>query len=180
MGWGWKKELKGQYVDGHKRSDVVAYRQDVFLPAWNHLQSWMQKWKVDTENQNRVVEDVNEQPPNSQCHIIVWFHDESTFYANDQRKLQWVHQNESAVPQPKGEGASLMVADFVSADYGWLRSPNGKESACVLFKAGKTQDGYFTNDDITEQTRVAMDILSKHYADEEHVFIFDNAKTHLK
>ncbi|KAI6159852.1 hypothetical protein EDD17DRAFT_1778692 [Pisolithus thermaeus] len=65
-----------------------------------------------------------------------------------------------------------MVADFVSADY--------EESACVLFKAGKTQDGYFTNDDITAQTRVAMDILSKHYADEEHVFIFDNAKTHLK
>ncbi|KAI6109070.1 hypothetical protein EDD16DRAFT_1430880, partial [Pisolithus croceorrhizus] len=32
MGWGWKKELKGQYVDGHEHSDVVAYCQDIFLP----------------------------------------------------------------------------------------------------------------------------------------------------
>ena len=46
-----------------------------------------------------------------------------------------------------------MVADFVSADYGWLQSPNGKEHMHVLFKAGKAQDGYFTNDDIVAQTR---------------------------
>jgi hypothetical protein len=39
---------------------------------------------------------------------------------NDQRKRCWVHKLEMAVPQAKGEGASLMVADFVSADYGWL------------------------------------------------------------
>ena len=25
-----------------------------------------------------------------------------------------------------------------------------------------------------------MDILSKHYPNEDHVFVFDNAKTHLK
>ncbi|KIM60193.1 hypothetical protein SCLCIDRAFT_16384 [Scleroderma citrinum Foug A] len=155
MGWRWKKEVKGQYVDGHERSDVVAYRQQVFLPAWTCLHG------------------------GERC-IVVWFHNESTFYANDQQKLRWVHQNESAVPQPKGEGASLMVADFVSADYGWLRSPDGKEHAHVLFKAGKTRDGYFTNDDIVAQTGRAMDVLSKHYTNEDHVFIFDNAKTHLK
>ncbi|KIM58662.1 hypothetical protein SCLCIDRAFT_16731 [Scleroderma citrinum Foug A] len=148
MGWRWKKEVKGQYVDGHECSDVVAYRQQVFLPAWTRLQSRMRKWEVDQENDNSV--------------------------------LRWVHQNESAVPQPKGEGASLMVADFVSADYGWLRSPDGKEHARVLFKAGKTQDGYFTNDDIVAQTGRAMDVLSKHYTNKDRVFIFDNTKTHLK
>jgi hypothetical protein len=30
-----------------------------------------------------------------------------------------------------------MVADFVSTDYGWLRSPDGKQEAHVLFKVGK-------------------------------------------
>ena len=40
-----------------------------------------------------------------------------------------MHKSETAVPQAKGEGASLMVADFVSADYGWLWSPDGKEMA---------------------------------------------------
>jgi len=73
-----------------------------------------------------------------------------------------------------------MVSDFVSADYGWLRSPNGNESACVLFKAGKGSDGYFTNDEIVAQVGNAMDILVKHYLNEEHIFMFDNAKTHLK
>jgi hypothetical protein len=34
-----------------------------------------------------------------------------------------------------------MVANFVSADYGWLQSPDEKESAPIIFKAGKTQDG---------------------------------------
>lgn len=32
MGYHWKKEPKGQYKDGHEREDVVAYRQNVFLP----------------------------------------------------------------------------------------------------------------------------------------------------
>ncbi|KAI5988731.1 hypothetical protein EDD15DRAFT_2116555, partial [Pisolithus albus] len=32
MGWKWKQEAKGQYVDGHEREDVVTYRQNVFLP----------------------------------------------------------------------------------------------------------------------------------------------------
>jgi len=73
-----------------------------------------------------------------------------------------------------------MVADFVSADYGWLQSPDGTESAHVLFKAGKAQEGYFTNEDIRKQTNAAMDILEKHYPNEDHVFIYDNATTHLK
>jgi hypothetical protein len=30
----WTKDPKGQFVDGHEREDVVAYRQNVFLPAW--------------------------------------------------------------------------------------------------------------------------------------------------
>src|SRR6266487_1108564 len=73
-----------------------------------------------------------------------------------------------------------MVADFVSADYGWLHSPDGNDTARVLFKAGKSRDGYFTNEEIIKQAHSAMDILSRHYPDEDHVFIFDNATTHLK
>ena len=60
---------------------------------------------------------------------VIWWHNESTFYANDRRKVYWVHKDETAVPQPKGEGASLMVADFMLADYGWLRSVNGEDTA---------------------------------------------------
>lgn len=84
------------------------------------------------------------------------------------------------MPYAKGEGASQMVADLVSADHGWLRSPDGKEEAHVFFKAGKNHEGYFTNDDILEQAGKSMDILEKYYADEDHVLVFDNATMHLK
>ncbi|KAF9440312.1 hypothetical protein P691DRAFT_793660 [Macrolepiota fuliginosa MF-IS2] len=63
-----------------------------------------------------------------------------------------------------------MVADFFSAEYGWLQSPDGKESTY----------GYFDNNSIQQQSEMAMDVLTRHYPDEDHVFIFDNAQTHSK
>jgi hypothetical protein len=91
-----------------------------------------------------------------------------------------VHKDEEATPYAKGEGASQMVADLVSADYGWLWSPDGTEEARVLSKAGKNQEGYFTSDDILDQAETAINILKKHYLDEDHVLVYDNATTHLK
>jgi hypothetical protein len=73
-----------------------------------------------------------------------------------------------------------MVADMVSADYGWLCSPDGSEAAWVLFKAGKNHKGYFTNEDILDQANNAMDILVKHFPNKNHVLVFDNATTHTK
>jgi hypothetical protein len=94
--------------------------------------------------------------------------------------VQWTHSTHSPKPIPKGEGASIMVADFISADRGWLRSPDGSESAQVLFKPGQNRKGYFTNAEICDQATKAMDILSRHYPDKDHVFVFDNATTHTK
>ncbi|KAF8134839.1 hypothetical protein EV363DRAFT_1396310 [Boletus edulis] len=176
LSYRWKKEPTGQYSDSHEHDNVVCYHQNVFIPAWNDYQQQMQKWKED----DIAVED--SKTINSAGHrVVMWFHDESTFYANDQRKQRWVHKSKGALPQPKREGASLMVAHFVSADYGWLCSPGDlEESAIVLFKAGKSRDGYFTNDNIVAHARQAMDILEKHYSNEDHVLVFDNATTHLK
>ncbi|KAH7922696.1 hypothetical protein BV22DRAFT_1016841 [Leucogyrophana mollusca] len=173
LGYRWKKEPKGQYSDGHEREDVVYYRQHIFLPAWANLQSRMRIW----EHNNVNIEEIRS---HTTRRVVVWFHDESTFYANDRRKLRWVHIAEGAVPQPKGEGASIMVAHFISADYGWLQSPDGKETARILFKAGKNRDGYYTSEEILKHTKQAMDILDKYYPDDEHVFVFDNATTHVK
>ena len=112
--------------------------------------------------------------------VIAWFHDESIFYAHDRRKKGWYHKDAPAKPYAKGEGTSLMVADFVSADFGWLRSPDGKGSSRRLFKPGKKRDGYFSNEDIQEQVQAAMDILHNFYLQYDHAFIYDNATTHLK
>ena len=64
-------------------------------------------------------------------HTVVWFHDESTFYANNQHKSGWVHSSEIAVPYTKEEGPSQIVADVVSAGYEWLCSPDGKQEASL-------------------------------------------------
>ena len=54
---------------------------------------------------------------------------------------QWVYKDKAATLYAKSEGASQMVANLVSADYGWLKSPDGKEEAQILFKAGKNCEG---------------------------------------
>jgi len=134
----------------------------------------LRKWTGD------ATEDLNAATISNVQHTVVWYHNESVFYANDWQKIQWVDEDETAMPQPKGEGASLMVADFVSADYGWLRSPNGEEDTQVLLKPGKTRGGYFMNEDFLRQTKRAMDILQEHHPNKDHVLVFDNATTHLK
>lgn len=72
-----------------------------------------------------------------------------------------------------------MVADFVSADYGWLGSKDG-QSAWAYWKAGKGCDGYFTSEEIVDQLESSMDLIQKLYPDDDHLFILNNATTHLK
>jgi hypothetical protein len=163
-------------IFSHKWEDIVRYRQDIFIPAWAHYQVHTRKWKQD----DLTVKDISTYLDPFGRRVVIWFHDESTSYANDWRKNRWVHKTENAVPQPKGEGASLMVADFMSADYGWLCSKNGQESARVLFRAGKAWDWYFTNENIVVHAAKAMEILEKNYPDEHHVLVFNNATTRLK
>ncbi len=76
--------------------------------------------------------------------VVLWFHDESIFYAHDQRRKTWYHKDAAAKPYWKGEGASLMITDFFSADFGWLQSLDGTQSTHHIFKPGKNRDGYFT------------------------------------
>src|SRR5258705_11786976 len=71
-----------------------------------------------------------------------------------------------------------MVADFISADYGWLRGDGC--DAHVTLKPGKNQDGYFSNGDGLAQAARAMNILQQKYPNEKHVLVFDNARTHAK
>ncbi|KAG2053081.1 hypothetical protein BDR06DRAFT_1055121 [Suillus hirtellus] len=170
----WTKDPKGQFVDGHERDDVVAYWQETFLPAWGAIEEKTRDWSCHERDGDYPRPSLQEQK------TVVWWHDESTFYANDHCKTRWVHNSETAVPYVKGEGPSQMVADLVSADYKWLQSPDGKEEARVFFKAGKNREGYFTNQDILKQAQKSIDILEKYYTNENHVLVFDNTTTHLK
>ncbi|KJA13708.1 hypothetical protein HYPSUDRAFT_151281 [Hypholoma sublateritium FD-334 SS-4] len=173
LGYRFTTPKKGQYADGHECDDVVFYRQNVFLPQWRHIQHRMDSWITAD-----CLPEYGPKMPGLQ--VIAWFHDESIFYAHDRRKRAWYHKDAPATPYRKGEGASLMIADFVSADFGWLCSPDGRRTARRILKPGKNKDGYFSNEDIIEQAEEAISILKECYPQYEHVLIYDNASTHLK
>ena len=171
LGYRYQSTPKGQYVDGHEREDVVNYQKQVFLLKWKKFMDCMVVWDKDLKEHL---------PSREGKRVIAWFHNESVFYAHDRRKKGWYHKDASVKPYTKGEGASLMIANFISADFGWLTSPDGKRSARRLFKPGKNHDGYFSNEDIIEQADEAIDILKECYPEFDHVLIYDNATTHLK
>ena len=91
----------------------------------------MHTWKIEDLKATGAL------PQPHEHNTVVWFHDESTFYANDWHKAQWVYKSKTAVPYTKGKGTSEMVMDMISADYGWLCSSDSSESTQVLFKAGE-------------------------------------------
>ena len=171
LGFRFSHPKKGQYADGHERVDVVYYRNAVFLPRWEKVSVRMRNWMKDNLTAC--------EPSTPRRRVCAWFHDETIFYAHDRRRKTWYHKDASAKPYAKGEGASLMVARYVSADYGFLAAPDGRNTQRV-FKPGKNRDGYFTNEDILQQISDAMDLVSELYPNDDHIFIYDNATTHLK
>ncbi|KZV85794.1 hypothetical protein EXIGLDRAFT_622608 [Exidia glandulosa HHB12029] len=165
MGYRYRHEGRGQYTDGHERKDVVFYRDHIYIPRLKEVRRYVYPQTRERVHDRRT---------------IIWYHDESIFYAHDRRKKSWYHKDAAPKPYKKGEGASLMIADFVSADYGWLRSPNGNESAREVFRPGANRDGYFTNDQILQQADKAAQLVTSHYPTFDHVFVYDNATTHRK
>ena len=76
----WTYTPKGQYVE---REDVVVHRQKIFLPRWANIKARTRDW--------------------SEWIIVVWFHDESTFYANDRRVARWIKTRRLASCGPCGK-----------------------------------------------------------------------------
>ncbi|KAJ3739623.1 hypothetical protein EV360DRAFT_29836, partial [Lentinula raphanica] len=112
---------KGQYKDGHDRADVVEYRDKKFIPQIYELLS-----RSVTFDRNGLP-----LPPPAMTgkRTIIWYHDETIFYAHDRRRKVWFHKDGDAKLAAKGEGVTLMIADFVSAEFGFLVSPDGHERA---------------------------------------------------
>jgi hypothetical protein len=111
---------------------------------------------------------------------VIWYHDESIFYAHDRRRKSWYHKDADATPYKKGDGASYMVADYFSADFGWLRGRDGSAVARRSMRPGKNRDGYFSAGDIEDQAVVACTTVNERWPEYDHLFIYDNATTHRK
>ena len=69
---------------------------------------------------------------------IPWFNNKAIFYANAHKLCGWCHKNAPAKPYTKGEGLSLIIGEFITANFRWLESPDGKQSMCIIMKPGKS------------------------------------------
>ena len=77
LGYCWGSTPKGQYVDGHKREDIIAYQQDHFLPKLAKIEAKTRIWTEDGIEGPNVVTTLDIR------HTVIWYHDKSVFYAND-------------------------------------------------------------------------------------------------
>ena len=118
LGWTYRKLKNRMYLDGHKRSDVVEYRQS-FVEHWMGHEQRFHQWDHDG----------TELPcPNGfpvpgaigRFRLILVMHNESTFFQNDEHDTGWSHATSKAKPKAKGNGQTLMVSDFLTPDWGCL------------------------------------------------------------
>lgn len=87
---GWRRTVvrKGVYMDGHKHEDVVEYQDKVFLPAITRFESQMAKHEGP-----ELIEELPELQEGEQ-RIIIQYHDESCFHANDEARNLWLREGE--------------------------------------------------------------------------------------
>ena len=116
LDWRYGPMCNGMYLDGHEREDVVAYR-DAFVARWKEYEKQFHTWDSDG---------IEHRPQNAfpvkggRFRLILVTHDESVFYQNDFRKTHWIASTSKATPLPKGDGQSIMVSDFLTAEWGRL------------------------------------------------------------
>jgi hypothetical protein len=118
LSWRYQQKKKGMYIDGHERDDVVEYRKR-FVERWREYE----KRFIIYGNDGNVLSTPTgfPVPQGVRFWLILVTHDESTFYENDRRKLQWVNGNAKPVAEKKGEGQSIMVSEFLTSEWGRLK-----------------------------------------------------------
>ncbi|KAJ7328503.1 hypothetical protein DFH08DRAFT_709605 [Mycena albidolilacea] len=121
LGYRYTEPKKGQYTDGHEHEDVIHERDNVYLPKIKSLEARMHHW--DRNGRPEFG------PHPKGKRVVVWYHNESIFYAHNRKRKGWYHKDASKLHK-KGDGHSLMVANFVSVDFGWSpTSLDGKRTA---------------------------------------------------
>jgi hypothetical protein len=114
--WRYGRKKRGMYINGHERDDVVAYRKQ-FLARWSE---YLKRMVVYDRDGNVAANPTGVDVVAGKKRLILVTHDESTFYANDRRSTKWTHASDSAEPERKGEGVSIMISDFLTPEWGHL------------------------------------------------------------
>ena len=182
---------KGTYVDGHERDDVVEYRNK-FLQRMIGL-GFLNPSNAPTEEARAALPDDLQCPPQAVLDkTVVFFHDESTFQANDDQSTFWGIKG-THVMKPKSKGTGIMVSDFVDEKGGYLAltvdehqeatvaDPTIQLQAREYLEYGAAKEGYWTSDKFMKQMEMAVKIAEYKYpkaAGWKHVWIFDHSSCH--
>lgn len=153
---------------GHERKDVVEYRRTTFLPSLLELRPRIQEW--EREEGRPIAKPPVDGPP-----IVLVFHDESTFQANNGKPFSWVAEGKQPLLK-KGPGQGIMVSGFICSSVGLLRTPSaghvpdvgdintpirldedGKVVEAIQYICyGKNADGFWTGELMVKQVSLQL------------------------
>jgi hypothetical protein len=114
LDWRYQATQNGMYIDGHEREDVVAYRR-AFVEQWKTYDLRFHQWDDDGCELPRP--NGFPVPDGLPFRLVLITHDESTFYQNDHCKIMWTQTTDQPTLQPKGDGQSIMVSDFLTSKW---------------------------------------------------------------
>jgi hypothetical protein len=155
---------KGNYVDGHEREDVKVHRTEFIVKIMNSINRTEQFLDNDLKPLPPVL------GPSDKKLILVW-HDESCFSANDGINCFWLEDGEKVLKK-KGNGKSLMVSGFLCQCHGLFSSKT--------IVPGTNDDGWWTCEDLIEQVKDCLKIFKDLHPFCDGLFIFDNSMNHKK
>lgn len=182
--WGfeYKADVRSMYVDGHERDDVVEYRKGWSQRMMDYRKR-MRQW--EGENMEILIEPKDEDVQLGKVkELVMVTHDESTFYANDDRVVNWKAHDESYIKK-KGPGLSIMVSDFLCACHGSLKldEQTAKDlgipaRARDYLEAGKNREGYWRSEDMVKAVEKAVIIFEHLHPGCQGLFVFDQSTNH--
>ena len=113
LGFSPKSSKKGLYFDGHESGNVVEYRK-LYLRKHEILQSTHLPPPACFSGQTEEsIGNVN-----SEKRLVLIYHDESVFQANDAQSWQWAEENKITL-RPKTQGRGLMISNFIKSMEGY-------------------------------------------------------------
>ena len=182
---------KGIFIDGHEQEDVVDYRK-VFLRRMVKI-GFIHFTNAPTESaQNALPTDIDPPSLDRRSKTVVFFHDESTFSANEDQNVMWGVGGQKMI-KPKSRGAGIMVSDFIDEFDGFLAlteaqydaakvsNPGIKKYAQEFLEYGEAREGYWTRDRFVAQMERAVQIAEIKYPKSSgwrHVWVFVHSSCH--
>ena len=131
---------KGLYFDGHDREDVVAYRQNVFIPTFKSYEPRLVRHVVGDVETELVMQLRNY----VERRLVLVPHNEMISQAHDATAKSWVMGDEHRL-RKKGVGQGLHTSGCISSTSGWL------DEGCEVLEYGKNHGGFWTGELFVKQ-----------------------------